>query len=204
MAPPFAPAAIARITGLVSTYGFAVVPVGYGACSEPCCTEGPSATPWTYTIGLMTLAQPELVVLGLSPRRTARLVEAVADRRLEGELLVAGDSIDVDGVPVRLEDVPDAWVQFDPGRVGLWFGWHEEGPGRRWGVGEMPVFQQLVWPDRDGWFPDDHRCDPHVAATQPVLAADPFSVPTPDGDDWWWSPDRRAGGRGRRRGAGTD
>lgn len=162
--------------GLISTYGFAVVPVGHSACASPDCGAAPVSHPWTYTVGLMAAVQPELVVMGLCPTDADHVVHRLADRRRQGERLPVDEPIDVDGVPVRLRDVPDEWLQYDPSRMAWWFAWNRSRDDR---FGELPVVQQIVWPDDDGRFPDDPACEWHVVEQQPVLAVDPFSFPEP-------------------------
>jgi hypothetical protein len=169
--------AIARIDGLVSTYGFAVVSVGYGPCAEPGCEHGPSPHPWTYTVGLMAQMQPELVVMGSSLLEASAMVHEVVDRRRRGATFRHSDSFWAHDAPVMLclHDVPDPWVQYDPSRMASWFAWNRG----RYGV--VPVVQQVVWSDDNDEvaFPFEEECDPAVVADQPVLSLDPFSFPEP-------------------------
>ena len=167
--------AIAHIDGLVSTYGFAVVSVGYGPCSEPGCDHGPGPHPWAYTVGLMAQMQPELVVMGSTIQEASEMVHAVVDMRRDDLALRHADEFWAVGVPVMLcvEDVPDPWVQYDPARMSAWFAWNR---GR---YGTVPVVQQVLWTDGDGAFPFDEDCDPWTVADQPVLSLDPFAFPEP-------------------------
>ena len=166
--------AIARIDGLVSEYGYCVLPIGYGHCSEPGCTEGPSPHPWTYTVGLVTLGQPELVIMGLDPWSNHEIIGSIVERRLAGDHLDVGHDLFVDVPPVRpvrLADVPEAWITHDPDRMAAWFGWNR----RRHGT--VPTVQQVLWADSCWRFPG-HR-DHDRTVVQPVLADDPVSFPNP-------------------------
>jgi hypothetical protein len=184
--------AIARVHGLISTYGFAVVPVGHSSCASPACGAGPAPHPWTYTVGLMATMQPELVVMGLCPVDATHLVHRVVDLRRRGLVPPVDpgssdpahdprhdprhDVLEVDGLPVRLRPVPDEWLQYDPSRMAAWFAWNRD---RRHRFGELPVVQQILWADDHGAFPEDPSCEWHVVEQQPLLDVDPFSFPEP-------------------------
>lgn len=166
--------AIARHDGPSSTYGYSVVHVGFGRCSEPGCTEGPEPFPWSYTYGLVARGQPELVIMGLDPRTNHEVIGTIVERRSAGERLHLGADVFVDAGPVRpfrLAEVPQAWVTHDPARMAGWFEWNR----RRYGA--LPEVQQVVWPDACWRFPG-HR-DHDRSVVQPLLADDPISFPTP-------------------------
>lgn len=166
--------AIARVHGLISTFGFAVVPVGHSSCPSPGCGTGPASHPWTYTVGLMAAMQPELVVMGLCPVDATHVVHHVVGLRRRHVVLPVDEPIDVDGVLVKIQQVPDEWLQCDPTRMDHWFAWSRSRNDR---FGELPVVQQIVWPDDHGVFPDDPSCEWHVVEQQPLLGPDPFSFP---------------------------
>ncbi|MEZ5215852.1 MAG: DUF4262 domain-containing protein [Ilumatobacteraceae bacterium] len=163
-----------RIDASILEHGHAVVAVGYGECSIPGCQcEDRAAHPWSYSVGLARLAQPELVVLGLTLEAAHFVIDAVARRRATGDIPPPDTPFEVDGVAVKIVDVPDEWFLTDPDRMAVWLDEVE----RRTGAWALPPVQQIVWADAEGRFPDDPSCLPEVARQQPVLRDDPFSVP---------------------------
>lgn len=175
--PPSVPQDPFSVAALIARWGHAVQSVGYGGCSVPGCTCGPSATPWTYSIGLTDVGQPELVVLGLEPDITVTLVNEVASRRRAGLLSNDEASFVHAGSSFRLVDVPDRWYRLDINRMAAWFT-HYARPGMSQ---RALVVQQIVWPDRFGRFPDDPEADPLFRRRQPMLRDRPLSYPMRSG-----------------------
>lgn len=168
--PSSRPAPPPSIDDIIARYGFVVMGIGYGECCEPGCRcTTPSSTPWTYTTGLTSLGQPELVMLGPTINSAHHVVNAVAEARREGRLGLAPTDTSIDGLGVRIVDVPDHWVRADRSRMSAWF--------RYYGPTELPVVQQLLWPDRLGHFPDDPAFQPSLRKRQPVLRDHPLSYP---------------------------
>ncbi len=179
--PSSRPVPLLSLDDTIALYGFAVIGVGYGECDEPGCRcTTPSSTPWTYTTGLTSLGQPELVMLGPTSRAAHHVVNAVAHGRRAGELSMAPTDTTVDGLGLRIVDVPDRWVRADMSRMVAWF--------RHYGNRHLPVVQQLLWPDRLGHFPDEEQFLTSLRSRQPLLRDHPTTYPR-----------RNACGPGRRR-----
>jgi hypothetical protein len=129
-----------------------------------------SATPWTYTIGLVrSFEHPELVVTGL-PTVGAELITDVVDRIREGERFDASSprlSL-CDCMSVAFGAVhPGQWSR---GRFDQWLRYYE------WLGQEPPAPDavQVVWPDSAGRFPPDPTfCGLHVGDCQPLLDGAP-------------------------------
>jgi hypothetical protein len=66
--------------------------------------------PYAYTIGLHERGLPELLVAGLDPESTTRLLNAVAERTVRGERLRPGQQIKVGCLRIEIVEVanPDA------------------------------------------------------------------------------------------------
>jgi hypothetical protein len=151
----------------IAAHGIAVISVGYGGCSCPGCPGEPSPFPWTYTVGMVEIDHPELVLFGLTPTEAARRLNWVHDRAVEHEALMPGELGRLGSTRLRLDRVPDSWANDryeDP--MGQWF--HHYDAGRP--VLLAPPVLQLVWSDRRGRFPDEPGCDPKVRRSQPLLA----------------------------------
>jgi hypothetical protein len=160
-----------HIATIVAKYGFAVVPVGYGVCSVPGCCGPRLRRPWTYTVGLVDRGQPELMLFGLYMESAHHGINALAAEMQAGRQVANDEPFMLDGVGVKVVDVPPQWLMLDRDRMGMWFN-HYGGP-------PDPAVRQLVWPDQDGLFPDDPSCDPRVRRAQPILRDDPRSFPKP-------------------------
>ena len=127
----------------------------------------PAEPPFAYTIGLQaSYGWPELLCYGLAPETNAALIRNAIDELRGGAGppapgLVLRDV--VEGFECRLSPVARAHHREHLG-FALWFAGHRgEDPG---GV----LCLQLLWPDRDGRFPDEAGCSEGVRALQPVLA----------------------------------
>lgn len=166
-ADSFADQQLMRIARAITTRGVAVINVGYGGCSYPGCPGEPSPFPWSYTIGMVELDHPELVLFGLTPSLACERLNWIHDRAVHGEPLVPGEVGRFRSTRVRLDPVPDSWANdrsWDP--MGQWF--HHYGAGRP--VLLAPPVLQLVWSDRRSLFPDEPGCDRQVRRAQPLLA----------------------------------
>jgi Domain of unknown function (DUF4262) len=165
-----------HIATLVAKYGFAVIPVGYGACSVPGCCAPAARYPWAYTVGLVERGQPEVVMLGGCPHAALRAINWVANEAMAGIALQmpSGTTMTLEGVGIKLIDVPGEWLAADLSRMAMWL--NHYAPGRR--EIRLPAIRQLLWSDADGRFPDHPLCDPGVTADQPILANAPLRYPT--------------------------
>jgi Domain of unknown function (DUF4262) len=153
--------------------GMAVVPVGYGRCSDRRCCGPATNQPWTYTVGLSLLGLPELVLMGLDPVAAHFALTWVASEARAGRPIPDDHPFELKGVGVKVVDVPDEWLLTDPDRMAVWFG-HQA--LRSHSIG-LPLLRQVVWADAEGRFPDDPTCRPATAERQPILRDDPFSLP---------------------------
>mgnify|MGYP000846760437 FL=1 len=114
--------------------------------------------PYAYTVGLHEHGLPELLVTGLPPRRTARLLNGVAGYLLRGGRPVPGEWIEgPDGqlIAVVAVEHPDAHMN-----VAIAF------------YGRSVRALQLVWPDERGHRPWCPEFD-NGGVRQPVLGVRP-------------------------------
>lgn len=159
---------------IIALYGFVVRHVGYGPCSVPGCRcTTPSSKPWSYTAGLTSLGLPELVVLGPSLDAAHHLVHAVVEARREGRFDSGTGDLATCCTDVRIVDVPDRWVLADRSRMSAWF--------EHYGTDGLPVVQQVLWPDRFGYFPNDVGSQPGFRKRQPLLRDHPLTYPRLEG-----------------------
>ena len=78
-----------------------------------------------------------------------------------------------DGHRVAIVDVPDRWVLADRSRMAAWF--------EHYGTDDLPVIQQVLWPDRFGYFPNDVGSQPGFRKRQPLLRDHPLTYPRLEG-----------------------
>lgn len=130
----------------------------HGACA--CCRIGMGAgpedvdaggegPPFCYTTGLYGVGHPELLVMGLGELQSMLLLNSLAHDVFDHDLdLTPGQEVDVDGVPVLVEEVPN------PGQVVFAANFFYERPPEF----SVPAYQ-LTWADHMGRFPWDagHR-----------------------------------------------
>ncbi|MEY3679398.1 MAG: DUF4262 domain-containing protein [Ilumatobacteraceae bacterium] len=143
-----------KIEWMIETNGWALEPVAARTDLEP-----PRAG-YSYTIGFPErFSFPEVVVFGLTPVAARGLLDLVAQQ------LDAGVEIPSD---VPLQGLLDnelrcvfATVDFES-HADLFV------TGRAWHKGAFPVVQ-LLWPDRQGWLPNESGFDHRVALAQPVI-----------------------------------
>jgi hypothetical protein len=171
----FAAPYVRRLASVIIAHGFAVVPVGYGGCSDPACCGPRARHPWTYSVGLAGTGHPEVVLMGLAPTSAHFAISWVAGEQRAGRPAPVGEPFTLEGVRVKLIEVPSEWLLTDPSRMAMWFA-HYDPTGRS---ERLPAVRQLVWADADGRFPDDADCDAHVVRQQPLLDVPPFRYPEP-------------------------
>jgi len=122
-----------------------------GGCSQPGCDHPPDAGPaFAYTVGMFGLGHPELLVFSLAPDDTSRLINTLGLRILDGESLLPGLGLSIEGFPRRIvaESVPDPGsIVFEANRF-----------YRRPDEFSVPVLQ-LTYDDARGRFPWDDGYD---------------------------------------------
>jgi hypothetical protein len=117
------------------------------ACSNPSCdcvdVEGPA---FAYTVGLFGLRHPELLIFGLAPSTTAGVLNAVGEGVRDGDSLIPGQMIEVEGWDRRIvpETVPN------PGEILLGANRFYDRPAHA----SVPALQ-LTYEDAAGRFPWD-------------------------------------------------
>jgi len=128
----------------IATYGWHCIAVG----------ASPNFPPYAYTIGLYTTYHhPDLVIAGLMPKLSHEILQNVVALIKEGRRIMDGDERNdiLSGVPVRFRDaatsifplhVADAYYQTDVSCL------------------------QVIWPDKEGFFPDEDGCDETISDLQ--------------------------------------
>jgi hypothetical protein len=119
-----------------------------------------SSPGWAFSIGFFeTLRQPEILIFGLRDSTMVQLINRVAEDMKDGARYTDGLRDDglIQGYECRFKAVDPVWYVKTVG-LGLWF----------YGEKEFPLLQ-LYWPDRNGHFPWDKRCEASVRALQPRL-----------------------------------
>jgi hypothetical protein len=99
-----------HVHGLITRFGWAVVPVGDGSRA------------WAYTIGLVEVNHPELVVMGMPPERAGTLLNSLAARIREGSEFLDGERVAVGTEHYRIAPVSDR--HFMNGRLGMWVNYY--------------------------------------------------------------------------------
>lgn len=145
----------------VSKFGWHVMRVS-SAVGEP------EMLPFAYTVGLQcTFGWPELLCYGLAPDVMTRLLNnAVDELRKRAEPPVQGLLLHevAEGFPCRLSPVANRHRAEHLGYA-IWFArYRREDPNNI-------CCLQLLWPDRDGRFPDDPDCAEAVKEIEPVLSS---------------------------------
>ena len=115
---------------------------------------------FTYTVGLVKSMQwPEMICFGLGTNEMTEMLGLAIEECWEGKVRPSDGLIlnkVLNGVPAKLvrnDKIPDNYMRYAD-----WFADHEGLP--------KPNRLQLMWPDRNGVFPDDERCLPDVRAAQ--------------------------------------
>src|SRR6185369_10283594 len=115
---------------------------------------------WAYSIGLhKTMQQPDVIIFGLRPETMEQLIENTAERMREGVVYADGtqDEELLQGYTCVFKSVREIWYDVTV-KHARWF----------YGGSAFPLLQ-LYWPDRNGKFPWDPKCQPEVRALQPRL-----------------------------------
>ena len=147
-----------KITWMVETNGWAIESVPAGSCEL---VAGVPMPTYSYTVNFpQACAMPEVVVLGLTPVACRGLFDLLAD------VCGSGQAIEIGSEVVGLFDGEQRakFVPVDVTKHGQLFasaaGWHK---GASFGI------VQLLWPDRNGFLPDEAGFDQRLRFAQPVL-----------------------------------
>lgn len=115
---------------------------------------------FTYTIGLTELPHAEFIVFGMSPHLAHTLLSQVAERVKNGHKYQDGDVIDdLANLPFALRLASE-----DKSRE-----YAIQSYERYKDTAQVPLYFQLVLPDREGRFPWTEGVDKVLMAHQPVL-----------------------------------
>ncbi len=78
-------------------------------CCVPGCTECEAGPPFAYTVGMFGLGHPELLLFSVDQATALHVFNRLGARILDGDQLLAGFEITVDGFPSRIvpETVPN-------------------------------------------------------------------------------------------------
>lgn len=137
----------ARIKSVIRRHGWAIEYIGGGCCSVPGCDGGDDeGPPFAYTVGLFGLGHPELLIFGLDPGTTARVINTLGDRIRADDALIPGQMITFDDWSHRVvpEEVPN------PGDIVFSANRFYQRPAEY----SVPVLQ-LSYDDAEGRFPWD-------------------------------------------------
>jgi hypothetical protein len=153
--PDFHIAHAEKIEWMIETAGWALEPVPARPDTDP------PVPAYAYTIGVPALVGfPEIVVFGLTPVAARGLLGLVADARR------GGTEIPLDVELVGLLD-NDLRCRFDTVDVSVWG--ELFATAAAWYRGEPFEVVQLVYPDRNGFLPDEPGFDRRMRFAQPVL-----------------------------------
>ena len=144
-----------KIVNHVSSIGWSVMTVAPLADSD-------DPEEWfAYTIGLpKTFGWPEIICFGLATDAMVTILNnAVEELRDSGVMPAPGVQLTevLNNHPARLrrnDAIPFNYLGF-----ANWFAGYA-------GMLEPPGRLQLMWPDKNGYFPDDPRCEPEVRGLQ--------------------------------------
>lgn len=147
--------ALDKVGWMIEIDGYAIEPVPADPATSP-----PRAG-YTYTIGLTTNAGfPEVVVFGLTPVAAKGLIGLVVDAVRGGTEI----PLDVDLVGLLDNELRCRFVNVDLGEWGPMFT-----TAQAWYNGEPFSVVQLVYPDRNGFMPDEAGFDRRMRFAQPLL-----------------------------------
>jgi len=136
----------AHIADIVRRHGWFIQYVGGEVCVEPACECGSEShqPPFAYTVGLFGLGHPELLVLGVSSRDAAWILNTLGERIRDGAALLPGELVTFEEWPHRItpETVPN------PGEIVLGSNRFYDRPDEH----SVPVLQ-LSYDDDEGRFP---------------------------------------------------
>ena len=123
--------------------------------------EGPG---FVYSVGMMqTLNHPEVIMFGLEPNLMVDVINGIGDEIRKGRRFAAPGLFKdfLKGYACKIIPVAKRW-HADYMRYAIW---HHKHTGQ---AGEFEAVQ-CVWPDKQGRFPDDPKCDRDVVGCQPLL-----------------------------------
>lgn len=147
-----------KISWMVETNGWAIESVPPGATTT---ADGVPMPTYSYTVNFPeALGMPEVVILGLTPVACRGLFDLVADVRGSGQEIGIGVEI------VGLFDGEQRakFVVVDGSAHA-----HLFASAASWYKGRPFDVVQLLWPDRNGFLPDEAGFDQRLRHAQPVL-----------------------------------
>ena len=137
----------AHIVEMIRRTGWAIQYVGGDTCSRPGCDSPPDEQPpFAYTIGLFGMGHPELLIIGVDPATAQGVLNTLALRMRQGEVLMPGLIITFEDWPHRI--IPE--VVPNPGEIVLGANSFYQRPPEH----SVPVLQ-LTYDDTEGRFPWD-------------------------------------------------
>ncbi|WP_432846100.1 DUF4262 domain-containing protein [Amycolatopsis sp. CA-161197] len=140
---------------------------GWGLLAIP---EDEVSAGWTFTVGLWhSFRVPELAVVGLEPGPGMRLLNLIGEQVAAGRRPAAGAELDdvLESGRLALRPVDEGWH-------GVFFGTAQ---GFYRATRPVVRFLQVLWPDREGRFPEQDEFAPDLALRQPQLWLDPHRHP---------------------------
>jgi Domain of unknown function (DUF4262) len=147
-----------KIEWMVETKGWAVETVPAGTFTD---AEGRPFPAFSYTLNFARrFAMPEIVIVGLAPVACAGIFDLIADVCASGQVIETGATVAglFDG------DQRARFVAVDAAHHAAMFAtafaWHKPG---------HPRLVQLLWPDRNGFLPDEPGFDQRLRFTQALL-----------------------------------
>ena len=141
-------------------------------CSILSFGSGPAAPEFTYSVGLfLNFLHPEILVMGLHPGTAHRLITKLRDGAAQGAS-VTSDSVRHDLFddcrPVRFRVVSqERYLDYLGRNCNFYFSLF--GRGSVLHDFGFPVLQ-VIWPDRDGHYPEDVNCDARFSAIHTLTA----------------------------------
>ncbi len=149
-----------KIEWMVETNGWAIETVPAGSFAT---ADGAPFPGYAYTVDFPSrFAMAEVVILGLTPVACRGLFDLIAD------VAGAGQRIEV-GVEVLGLFDGEQRAKFVP--VDLGVHGHLFPTATAWHAGRPFDVVQLLWPDRNGFLPDEAGFDQKMRFAQPVLGA---------------------------------
>jgi Domain of unknown function (DUF4262) len=126
---------------------------------------------YSFSVGLyLNFLHPEILIMGVSMNACAHTINRLCEEAADGKMLQSGDTrSDLFDVPrpVRFVPVPQERY-FDYLGTAVWFYrsllWKVPPVAEH----KFPVLQ-AVWPDPEGFYPDDTRCRPEVRKVQTLV-----------------------------------
>lgn len=151
-----------KIEWMIEATGWALEPVAARLDVDP------PVPGYSYTIGFpAAFGFPDVIVFGLTPVAVHGLLDLVADLLRDGTEIPVG---------VELVGVFDNDLRcvFAPVDLTIWG--HLTEVATSWYRGADHQLVQLLWPDRNGFLPNEAGFDQRVRAAQPVVGGEPTSA----------------------------